>query len=90
MYVTNYGYCNTADEVKGVIILQQLYVAYDPSPPHLPIAVADTQKDLAAMLGIQAGSICKYLYRLKEGQSGDEKYRAVCVDEYRREEYANA
>ena len=64
-----------------MIILQQLYVAYDPSPPHLPIAVADTQKDLAAMLGIQAESICKYLYRSRKEQSGNEKYRAVCVDE---------
>lgn len=65
--------------------MQQIYVAYDPSPPHLPIAVADTQKELAAILGIPMSAISQYLYRLKKGhigkKHGGEKYRAVCVDE---------
>ena len=65
--------------------MQQIYVAYDPSPPHLPIAVADTQKELAVILGIPVSAINQYLYRLRKGrigkQSGGEKYRAVCVDE---------
>jgi hypothetical protein len=68
-----------------VIILQQLYVAYDPSPPHLPIAVADTQTELAVILGIPVSAINQYLYRLQKGRigkkHGGEKYRAVCVDE---------
>ncbi len=65
--------------------MQQLYVAYDPSPPHLPIAVADTQKELAAILGIPTSTIAAYLHHLQRGRIGKkyggEKYRAVCVDE---------
>lgn len=65
--------------------MRQIYVAYDPSPPHLPIAVADTPKELASVLDAPVSTIYNYLHRLQKGRIGKkyggEKYRAVCVDE---------
>jgi hypothetical protein len=41
--------------------LKKVFVKYDKESPHLPVAVADTKKELAEILGITAKSIyCLY------------------------------
>lgn len=39
-----------------------VYVKYDKKPPHLPVAVADSKKELAEMVGTSLHSILSSFY----------------------------
>lgn len=39
-----------------------LYVKYDRKPPYLPVAVADSKKELAQMLGVTFHSVLSSYY----------------------------
>ena len=40
----------------------KVYVKYDKKPPHLPVAVADSKKELAKMLGVSFHSVLSSYY----------------------------
>ena len=47
-------------------MLRYVWVAYSNKPPYLPIAVADTAKELAAIIGVSGSNVrcCWLRYRL--------------------------
>ena len=53
-----------------------VYVKYDRQKPHLPIAIADTKEELAAMVGMTLNTIRSSL------SHGVETVVAVEVDDY--------
>ena len=58
----------------------RLYVAYDTHPPYLPVAVSDSVKELADMLGVKPNTISASISRYQKlGRTG--KYHMICVDE---------
>ena len=41
----------------------RLYIAYDTNPPYLPVAVSDSVKKLADMIGVKSNSISASISR---------------------------
>ena len=58
-----------------------VYVAYAREWPYLPIAVADSPGELAALLGIRRNLINSAISRLKRGDVKTSPYHRVEVEE---------
>lgn len=56
-----------------------VWVAYSEKPPYLPVAVAETEKELAELIGISVGTIEKSWYRYRHGESKKSRYHRVKV-----------
>ena len=59
-----------------------LWVAVEANEHELPLAVADTARELAVMLGVKAESVRKNYYMHKSGKSNyNLKYKIVKVED---------
>lgn len=59
----------------------KLWVAYDKTAEHLPIAVADSAKRLSMMVGVSQTTVRTVALRVRQGDYSDERFMEVEVDE---------
>jgi len=58
----------------------KIYVAYDTHPPYLPVAVSDSVKELADMIGVKSNTISASISRQRRlGRFG--RYHVICENE---------
>ena len=58
----------------------RLYIAYDTNPPYLPVAVSDSVKKLADMIGVKSNSISASISRQRRlGRVG--RYHVIYENE---------
>lgn len=60
---------------------RRLYLCVTMDKYELPVAVADTQKELADMLGIQEYTVTRALFDQRRGLRKKTKYREVWIDD---------
>lgn len=60
---------------------RRLYLCVTMGKYELPVAVADTQKELADMLGIQEYTVTRALFDQRRGLRKKTKYREVWIDD---------
>ena len=58
-----------------------VYVAYEKKWPHLPIAVADTPKELGMILGVNKNYILSSISNLKNGHLKNSRYHRVVIED---------
>lgn len=58
-----------------------VYVAYEKVWPYLPIAVADTPKELGMILGVNKNYILSSISNLKNGHLKTSRYHRVEVED---------
>ena len=58
-----------------------VYVAYDPRPPHLPVAVADSPSELARLIGASRNTVSSMICRFQKGELTRSRYIAVEIEE---------
>ena len=56
-----------------------VWVAYQGKSPYLPIAVADTTRELGQILGKSRNSIESYVSKYKKGRINTKQPRYMCV-----------
>ncbi len=61
--------------------MSRLYMAVSKDEYELPYAIADSQADLARMLGIDPQSVRKAFYDLRHGRCAKTRYREVEIDD---------
>lgn len=61
--------------------MRSVYVAYSKKYPYLPIAVADTPKELGEILGVNRNNILSPISRLKSGQLKSSRYHRVEIED---------
>ena len=54
-----------------------VWVAYSNKPPYLPVAVADTAKELAAIAGVSCSTVRGCWMRYQQGQCRRTRYHKV-------------
>lgn len=59
----------------------RVYVAYDPRPPYLPVAVADSPSELAWLTGASRNTISSMICRFQKGELTRSRYIAVEIEE---------
>lgn len=59
----------------------KVYMCVTDDEYELPIAVADTQRELARMLGVKEGTIRRALCLLRQGKYKTSIYREVEIDD---------
>lgn len=60
----------------------KLYLCVTDDKYELPIAVADSQAELARMVGVTCNTVCACLCRLRNGDYESSIYREVEIDDY--------
>lgn len=58
-----------------------VYVAYSKQYPYLPIAVADSPRELARLVGVKRNIISAHISWLKSGRAKTSPYHRVEVEE---------
>lgn len=70
---------NLSSSMGHVETLRYVWVAYSNKPPYLPVAVADTAKELAAALGISRSTIAASWGRYRRGERRRTRYHKVLL-----------
>ena len=61
--------------------MRSVYVAYSKEYPYLPIAVADTPKELGEILGVNRNNILSSIRRPKSGNLKSSRYHRVEIED---------
>lgn len=57
-----------------------VWVAYSKAPPYLPVAIADTAKELAAVVGLKEKSVISSWYRYRRGEFKETRYHRIKIE----------
>jgi len=61
--------------------MSKVYMAVSKDEYELPYAIADTQADLARMLGVDPQSVRKAFFAIRHGKCTKTRYREVEIDD---------
>lgn len=70
---------NLGSSAECAELLRYVWVAYSNKPPYLPVAVADTAKELAAIIGVSCSNVRGCWMRYHRGKLRQTRYHKVTI-----------